>query len=282
MTVLIIGNGFDLNLGLPTSYGNYIESKKFKELLNKDSSLAKHLKNIYVNQGWADIENELIKYSKFISSAPSKMTPITKLVQYKKNFETQYTDLANQLILYLKTIDYKSINTNSLAYTEIKKLKKNTFKIINFNYTNSIKYILKKNGFSEEEAKNHIIHVHGSLDENAIVFGVQDKAKITVKHIFLKKAFNPVFKSINVNNELKNSTDLIFFGHSHGNTDHSYFKSFINDISYSHNAKGRHLKFFYYGKNGYKSLMIELDTLTNNDLTWLKVTNEVEFIDTKH
>lgn len=35
MKILIIGNGFDLNLGLKTSYKDFIQSEHFKDLVAK-------------------------------------------------------------------------------------------------------------------------------------------------------------------------------------------------------------------------------------------------------
>lgn len=40
--VLVVGNGFDLNLDLKTSYSHYLDSDHFKELLQRNS-LAQYL-----------------------------------------------------------------------------------------------------------------------------------------------------------------------------------------------------------------------------------------------
>ena len=43
MKIIIIGNGFDLSLGLKTSYKDFIESDSFTLLLNKENSLTIYL-----------------------------------------------------------------------------------------------------------------------------------------------------------------------------------------------------------------------------------------------
>jgi|GEM_PF-3326905 hypothetical protein len=43
--VLIIGNGFDLNFGLKTSYSDFLSSKQFKNLIESNNKLALHLSN---------------------------------------------------------------------------------------------------------------------------------------------------------------------------------------------------------------------------------------------
>lgn len=35
-TAIIIGNGFDINLGLPTGYEDFIVSPQFERLINKN------------------------------------------------------------------------------------------------------------------------------------------------------------------------------------------------------------------------------------------------------
>lgn len=60
-TLLIVGNGFDLNLGLKTSYANFIESEQFAKICNSNN-FAKYLKNQNSIQRWVDIENEIPQY----------------------------------------------------------------------------------------------------------------------------------------------------------------------------------------------------------------------------
>ena len=62
-TAIIIGNGFDINLGLPTGYEDFIVSPQFERLINNDNQLAIHLKNSYALKNWIDIEKELALYS---------------------------------------------------------------------------------------------------------------------------------------------------------------------------------------------------------------------------
>ena len=61
--VAIIGNGFDLNLGLKTSYSDFVNSKDFKSLLNKGNYLVDYLDGKHNLQKWIDVENELKLYS---------------------------------------------------------------------------------------------------------------------------------------------------------------------------------------------------------------------------
>ena len=58
--VLVIGNGFDLSLGLSTSYMDFVNSDEFQILLNMQNQLAIYLKVNAELQNWIDIELSLI------------------------------------------------------------------------------------------------------------------------------------------------------------------------------------------------------------------------------
>ena len=59
----IIGNGFDIANGFPTSYGDFLESTDFKNLLSQDNQLAKYIRDKRNEAKWVDMEIEIGKYS---------------------------------------------------------------------------------------------------------------------------------------------------------------------------------------------------------------------------
>ena len=159
-SALIIGNGFDLSLGLSTSYMDFVNSDEFQILLNMQNQLAIYLKVNAELQNWIDIENELKLYSKNEDNA---------------KFKTEYEALCKQLVVYINNIDYSSINKNSKAYevlTNLSSTKNNI--ILDFNYTASTRLILKQCGLSDEDIDNRLIKVHGEASNNDIIFGVED------------------------------------------------------------------------------------------------------------
>ena len=165
-SALIIGNGFDLSLGLSTSYMDFVNSDEFQILLNMQNQLAIYLKVNAELQNWIDIENELKLYSKNEDNA---------------KFKTEYEALCKQLVVYINNIDYSSINKNSKAYevlTNLSSTKNNI--ILDFNYTASTRLILKQCGLSDEDIDNRLIKVHGEASNNDIIFGVEDNGKSSV------------------------------------------------------------------------------------------------------
>jgi hypothetical protein len=168
-----------------------------------------------------------------------------------------------------------------LSYKLLEEIFKDDFLILDFNYTDTVSNILIELGLSEDEINSKHIKVHGSIKENQIIFGVEDRANIKSEHVFLRKAFNKHFKAINVSFQLKNLTDLYIFGHSLGETDHMYFNNFFSLVTNPYDMGiGKNITMYYYGDNGYTQIFKQLDVLTNNNLTLFKQINNFKIVDT--
>ncbi len=276
ITTIIIGNGFDINLGLPTSYTHFIQSPQFADLIGRGNRLAEYLKKKHELQNWVDIENELKRYS---------------IEEADNNYKDDFSTLCFQLINYINNIDYNLINTSSIGYGLIESFSENPnkFVVLDFNYTQSIKHILRRKFILSEEVNKQIIKVHGEASNNNIIFGVEDDAPIKPEHVFLRKAFPRYYKAWNFNSLFSKSNQIIFFGHSLGQTDHTYFKRLIQDSCNDGNNYGMHntylknqlnksFHFFFYGDKGYHDLLQQLDELTGQHLTNFRQFNDVKFI----
>lgn len=262
--ILILGNGFDLNLGLKTGYCDFIRSKQFSVLKKNGSQLAHHLNEQNELQNWIDIENELKECS-------------------RNNFdelEAEYEDLCDALMDYLHSLEYpKERWPATPAYDLFDDYKKTDFLVIDFNYTPTSRMLLRHFGRSDYEIDNMLIKIHGSTETKDIIFGVEDSAKIKKDHVFLKKSYNINFRAINFKDLLRTAASVSFFGHSLGVTDFMYFKDFFGSAALGNTQSD--LTFFYYGKPGYKQMFIQLDEMTNNRLSGLKQLNTITFKNSK-
>ena len=108
-TAIIIGNGFDINLGLPTGYEDFIVSPQFERLINNDNQLAIHLNNSYALKNWIDIEKELALYS---------------LDGATDNYKKEYEDLSSSLTDYINDIDYSKMKSRGAAYDLMQQISK--------------------------------------------------------------------------------------------------------------------------------------------------------------
>lgn len=65
-SALIIGNGFDLSLGLSTSYMDFVNSDEFQILLNMQNQLAIYLKVNAELQSWKTDNVSLIQRTRLL------------------------------------------------------------------------------------------------------------------------------------------------------------------------------------------------------------------------
>ena len=100
---IIIGNGFDLDMGLPTKYSDFINSLEWQNIITKvdaflqdknykEHSLVGQLQLASKDSQWFDIEEEI---HKFIAAHPDN-TPQT-IGEIKYEFELIRRGLANYL-----------------------------------------------------------------------------------------------------------------------------------------------------------------------------------------
>ena len=273
--IVVIGNGFDVNLGLKTKYSDFIQSSAFQEEMISNS-LFQYLFTQYTqNNGWIDAEIELKNYTK---SNP-------------ENYHEEFKILKQKLTQYLRkttnpeSIDYKKIHTiETEALKIMRDIKDMNFLILNFNYTNTCEDILfhlyHGNNELYQNAKKRIIHVHGSIENNDIIFGIEDKANIDEKYIFLKKSVNPNFCILDVETILqRNSEDILFFGYSLGVTDYTYFKDFFARLSLYSIESGKSVIIFYYGQINYFDIHKRIDEMSNKSISGIKQRNELLLID---
>lgn len=260
--ILILGNGFDLNLGLKTGYCDFVKSEQFLKLKNLGSELANHLHEQNDLNNWIDIENELTVCSR----------------NQLENLEIEYDEVCSTLMDYLQQIEYpKNQWPTTRAYDLFEAYKDKEFVVIDFNYTPTSRLLLQHFGKSDQQIEEILIKIHGSTASRDIIFGVEDSARIQRHHVFLKKSFNKNFNPKDFRKMFDDAESIAFFGHSLGVTDFMYFKSFFGNATYS--SKRKELIIFHYGKQGYLDLHIQLDDMTNNRLSALKQSNTVTFID---
>ena len=122
--VCVLGNGFDIDLGLPTKYTDYMNSPYFQDYLvdnnygtpeNPGVSLFKHFNNIHTEQRWIDIEKELsimsLDKSKLRASKYNDLLSDSIVEKYEEGFKLLHETLTK----YLKNLNYFKIDRSSYA-----------------------------------------------------------------------------------------------------------------------------------------------------------------------
>ena len=102
--IIIIGNGFDLNQEIKTSYTDFINSSYFSNCQG-GNALAVWLKTKHQIKNWIDLENELKNYSKEGNILPN-------VIGFQKNFKA----ISNALKEYLKSLHYDNLKKETHSY----------------------------------------------------------------------------------------------------------------------------------------------------------------------
>lgn len=268
--LIVIGNGFDLNLDLRTSYSDFISSCAFKSLLKGNNHIAEDLIKSISSGNWIDIE----KHLKLFSSETN----------FPDSVEEHFVAVKDALITYLKTIDIKAMNKQSEAYKLLSSHLSDSL-VLDFNYTGAAKEIMRECGMHENEISQRLIQVHGSIEKGDIIFGVEDSADIYVeKHIFLKKSAHPNFNGFDITAYIQSHTVLHIFGHSLGETDRTYFQPYFDQaLNYKpqskHDIKSK-INLYYFGTQSWNNLMVEINSMTNNKINVYRKNVDLIPIDT--
>ena len=275
MEVIIIGNGFDLNLGFKTSYIDFIASEPFKKLYEDNNRIAKLLKEKVSSNNWIDVETELALYSQSLTGKYNYHAGAAEA----KNIQEAYATLSEALVSYLRSLDYTVYNKESDAYNLINGIQTECT-IIDFNYTPTLQNIIKDTGKGFYGV--NVVKVHGSIEEGkGIVFGVSDKAPIHPEHVFFRKGYSPFLDCNIFNQALSNASKVSFFGYSLGDMDHTYFYDYFSHLCMPNSNFMRNINIHYYGEESYSRLFKQLELLSSQRLTSLKKNHSIKLIEVK-
>lgn len=227
--ILVLGNGFDLDLGLKTRYSDFAGSDEWRKYSSKEGNLFKYLDVKKEIERWFDLESELFSY------ANPKVYRIRTLDADKLFFNKLHEDLN----IYLKKEQQKEINVNSYAAKLLKVVIQNaSFKnIYSFNYTDLSIFA----GQLGLEIKSKCNYIHGKLSDNSLILGVNEN-KLHPKYDFLRKTMSPYYRSHNLFEDLYAADEVIFFGLSFGDIDYTYFNEFFRSQSSGGLLKGKKKK----------------------------------------
>lgn len=261
MNVLyIIGNGFDLNLNLQTSYEHFFEY--YKNQKNDNDIIIKLKENIKgKKKDWSDLELALGGYFKELDSEEEfdmifddiKFNLSQFLKVQESNFNIQDVDSPK----FLRDLIYPE---EYLLFTDQVNLRNYFGKWINievkiniatFNYTKILDDLFKEainKNLLIQRHQNHkvklgsILHIHGFV-EKEMILGVNDDSQILngeflknhyIKASFIKAEFNKTLKNGNnsdFSNKINNANLIIIFGSSLGDSDKIWWERIASRIN---------------------------------------------------
>lgn len=270
--VLIIGNGFDLDLGWNTRFADFINSE-FWPTNHHNGSILSYLKSRSYISNWIDLEAELGNFS---SSNITNSNP-PRIVDINRKYFSELVSGFKQFLCKVVETEIKKDSVASIVLSEI--LSNQHFSsIYSFNYTDLHSIALKlglSDGFEYD-------HVHGSLRDDNIIIGAPEDAKLNSGYEFLYKTFSPYYQSSNLIYDLREAKEVVFFGHSLGPTDYHYFEAFFKaqceDGLEKKNAKK--ITIFTYDDASRISILKQLRRMNNNKTNLLYHQNDFKIITT--
>ena len=247
--LIVLGNGFNLALGLRTSYSAFAEKYLTPEALNGESELGKALAASYIGdpKNWCDLEAEIKKFA--LSSDSTQIDVVKERVFFdslvrnigfymdgeaKYQFLCRHVERTNAFDESLPVLMLKTILSQDLRYH-----------FVSFNYTdmdlflpviaNNIMYMddVKMDversrriyEFIRERVDLKYVHIAG----DKCVLGIDDDERIPQKMAFLKKCYQ-FTKSPQYPERMEEYKSIIVYGHSLGETDSDFLHVMLDGV----------------------------------------------------
>lgn len=273
---IILGNGFDINLGLPTRYSQFIASNEFKlqygsdglnHSVNSDEHQANLFRHIYMkansDERWTDIEKILSDYAKsgfvqYMTKRGPKTVPNVSNAEIYRYYESLKDSLKKYIagILYPMYIDRKSLAYNLLS--SISRYPYGDMSVISFNYT------IPSSFLPELDLSNKIYNVHGDINSD-IILGFNNSGHYDSSYDYMVKSQEPGNRIEMVQSRILSADELLVFGHSLGESDRDYFRDILPSFS-------KRVIFITYDEMSKQSMIGEL-----NDMNAYSVINNSEW-----
>lgn len=280
----LIGNGFDLGLGVRSKFKDFFP-KYVKKSENKKDDIKKLSEQIGADYDtWSDFETQMGRYTAEFNKDNKHLYPAqfrdfeTEFVSYLKEEEGKLSfdesEKIAQIMIGGLTNFYSRSNLRDGSYNAINKIMSkysscdHIYNFITFNYTFTLENCLKtipdgivksrnKNGSVFTDRAGKTVHVHGTTD-SAPIMGVNDSSQIANKELakderFIKYLVKPTLNALHRTNQdsdassLISSSDIIcIYGMALGATDKRWWEKVL---SWLNSGSERQLVIFDYDPN---------------------------------
>ena len=259
----LIGNGFDINIGLKTSYLNFYDY--FDERASEENMLRKWIDKS--DKLWSDLETGLGVSTEKITGENEEtfyedklelielLADYLQLEQSKVNVKGKEVEVAKELARSLLGVANEMPNAQNARYKEILNTyqdENRVFQFVSFNYTNTLDQFVSvtkekittlaehkaKNGHQRKSEIGSITHIHGTVD-GEMILGVNDLSQIKNSALQENSFFRSVFIKTEMNQEndlmnedvamkaIDNSRIVCIYGMSMGETDNMWWEKII-------------------------------------------------------
>lgn len=277
--LVVIGNGFDLDMNLATSYAEFMKSDIFQVYLQKSHVTSGDYANLNLfdymehrfegnNKNWIDIEKELQEYAEKVDLSIYKDKG--EAIKY---IERSFGSLRDSLTAYLSNIDYSIIDRDSSALRLLRAIKDDYFcELYTFNYTD----LSRLDTYVGGSSLINVHYIHGTLKENTIILGFSHTDLPYQEMDFMIKYQSDFYRSNDFRQTLDNAEEVLIFGHTLGRTDYPYFREFFQretDINRRHKTT---ISIVTFNSSTKRQINREINTMTGGKADWM----DINFIQT--
>lgn len=253
--LLILGNGFDVDLGMKSRYSDFAKSKVWQEKIENNAlmlsrnGLLRALVEAKDKDAWFDIESTMMHYIR----KQEKQEELHEAYGYPlaSTDREEYQVICSALKEYLseesETFHMKNTSVAESAFKDLMDV--GLFhKIYTFNYT-------KINDVAERldvQAQPEVCHVHGSLaPDDDIILGVEGEQIIPEPYKFMYKSSSRYYRSNNLYEDLNSANEIVFFGTSINGMDYVYFRHFfkVQSDDEANGYKRKYIRIFTYNND---------------------------------
>ena len=220
-TLIILGNGFDINIGWKTSYKDFLTSEKFS--VNGGPRYCMQYTNMLFErmyENWYDLEGFMRECVE--GATEESLDSLNMFWQICRNKIYDYFTLKDD-----KWHNRFCTDKTSCAYLFLQKISKSS--IFSFNYTNP--YIMT------QMLQHEITHMHGSLEDGLSWKDIKLGIDLHVKNKFAwNEKLLPYLKAYGSEKidklfeSFKHADNIVIYGHSLGITDSDYFEPIFSNI----------------------------------------------------
>ena len=233
--LFIIGNGFDIALGLKTSYRDFLNWYLSQTIENEDARITKLKHSIQKDMegdidSWADLEAKLGEYTSeydenedehFIvayRNIKEKLNTYLKSQEGKANYKINGPSVSKEVRKFIQSFYsyFPDIPKAALAKDFSNAQNKITYDFINFNYTNILEESLisgnrvlnertvntNRTAYKVQDVIGDVISIHGKID-NSLLLGVDNYIQIKNESFRDQTSIKRILLKPHMNNELQ-------------------------------------------------------------------------------
>lgn len=271
-TLLILGNGFDLDLGLNTRYSDFANSE-FWPFKHRLLGLGGYLNRHRSSDKWFDLELSMANYCE-------KMRYIKLLGRlYERRCNKDERDdkklikgLQEYLIEEFNRINsQKLFKKDSVAARILRAVCTSLVPgtIYTFNYTN-LKTIAKALS-PDVEVGCSPNYIHGELSGDSIILGFNERRpRIPEFYVRFCKNRRAHYSSTHLFSSIVEYDNIVFHGLSFGEIDNVYFANFFKKLAAGH-LNGKYIRIITKDNNSRQSIFKNVQMMSGTTLNLYKV-----------